>query len=150
MKYWLMKSEPSTYPLTQLKKEKKSLWDGVRSYQARNIMREMNKGDIILFYHSNAKPSAIVGLAEVSKTVVPDPTQFDKKSNYYDEKSSKENPRWECVEVKYKKTFNSEFSLKDIKLDPKLKDMVLVNNSRLSVQPVTKKEYNYIVKHCEG
>ena len=102
--YWLMKSEPSTYPIEQLKKEKKTLWDGVRSYQARNIMQTMSVGDKVLFYHSNAKPSCVVGLAEVSKKAVPDPSQFDKKSKYFDPKSDPDNPRWHCVEVKYKQT----------------------------------------------
>jgi len=148
-KYWLMKSEPDTYPISQLKKEKKSLWDGVRSYQARNIMKEMEIGDQVLFYHSNAKPPGVVGLAEVSKKAVPDPTQFNKKSKYFDAKSTEENPRWMCVEVKYKKTFKNQFNLQDIKDTKQLSDMVLVNNSRLSVQPVKLKEFNFITKYCE-
>ncbi len=150
IKYWLMKSEPDTYPLEQLKKEKKSLWDGVRNYQARNFMKEMNVGDQILFYHSNAKPPGVVGLAQVSKKAVPDPTQFKKNSKYFDPKSTQEKPRWECVEVKYKKTFKNMLSLNEVKEMKSLADMPLVNRSRLSVQPVSKKQFDIIVKHCES
>ena len=148
--YWLMKSEPSTYPIEQLKKEKKTLWDGVRSYQARNIMQTMSVGDKVLFYHSNAKPSCVVGLAEVSKKAVPDPSQFDKKSKYFDPKSDPDNPRWHCVEVKYKQTFPLNLPLGDIKANKKLQTMALINNSRLSVQPVEKKHFDLIVKLCDS
>ena len=142
-----MKSEPDAYSLEQLKKDKKTLWDGVRNYQARNFMwKEMSKGDQILFYHSNAKPSGVVGIAEISKNAVPDPSAFDKKSDYYDPKSDPDNPRWFCVEVKFKKSLKQIIPLQQIKEDSRLKDMVLVNNSRLSVQPVTAKEYKIL---CE-
>lgn len=98
MKYWLMKSEPEEFSFEQLKKDKTTLWSGVRNYQARNfMMKEMQKGDLILFYHSNTKPPGVAGLATVSKEAIPDPTSFDKKSDYYDEKSTEENPRWFCV-----------------------------------------------------
>ena len=148
MKYWLMKSEPETYSINTLKKEKKSLWDGIRNYQARNfMMKDMSPGDQVLFYHSNTKPPGIAGLAEISKPAQPDPTAFDKKSQYYDEKSTKENPRWHCVEVKYKSTFNNYVTLDKVKETKALKDMLLVRKGqRLSIQPVSKKEYDILCK----
>lgn len=147
-KYWLMKSEPDVFSLDDLKKVKKEPWDGVRNYQARNFMRdEMRKGDIVLFYHSNAKPPGIVGLAEVCSDPYPDPTAFDKKSKYFDPKSDPDKPRWILVDVKYKKHFKSMVTLDDLKSEKKLKDMkVIQKGSRLSITPVTKSEFNHIVK----
>ena len=146
MNYWLMKSEPDVFSIDQLKADKTTLWDGVRNYQARNhMMNDMKKGDIVLFYHSNAKPSGIAGLAVVDKESQPDPTQFDPKSEYFDPKSSKDKPRWHCVRLRYKRKFSDVLSLQDLKTQKKLKNMVLLNNSRLSVQPVTKNEYNFIL-----
>ncbi len=151
MKYWLMKSEPDAYSIDNLKEDKKSLWDGIRNYQARNfMMKEMSKGDQVLFYHSNAKPPGIIGLAEVSKNAQPDPTAFDKKSKYFDEKSSKENPRWHCVEVKYKKKFKQLISLEELKENTKFKEMLVVQRGqRLSIQPVSKKHYDLICNMAE-
>ena len=148
MKYWLMKSEPDEFSFEQLKKDKTTLWSGVRNYQARNFMRdEMSVGDTILFYHSNTKPPGVAGLAKVSKTSIPDPTAFDKKSDYFDEKSDKDNPRWICVEVKYYKPFKEYVSLDDIKSTSSLKDMKVVQRGmRLSIQPVLKKEFDKICK----
>ncbi|MCB0319268.1 MAG: EVE domain-containing protein, partial [Bdellovibrionales bacterium] len=95
MKYWLFKSEPETYSIDKLKKEKSTLWDGVRNYQARNFMiNDMQLGDLVLFYHSNANPPGIIGLAEISELAQPDPSQFNKSSPYYDPKSSIDKPRW--------------------------------------------------------
>ena len=102
MQYWLMKSEPDVFSIDDLKKQKQTTWDGVRNYQARNfMMNDMQVGDLVLFYHSNAKPPGIAGLATVSKKAEPDPTQFDKKSEYFDPKATKEKPRWFCVKVKF-------------------------------------------------
>ena len=103
MNYWLFKSEPDAYSIDDLKRDKTQGWDGVRNYQARNFMRdEVKKGDLVLFYHSNAgKETGVVGLCTVNKESHPDPTAFDKKSKYYDEKSDPENPRWMMVEVKF-------------------------------------------------
>lgn len=143
-----MKSEPDCYSIDDLKTEKVTIWDGVRNYQARNIMRdEMKKGDLVFFYHSNHKPPHIAGLAVIdSKEALPDPTQFDPKSEYFDEKSSKENPRWMTVKVKFKKKFKNILSLEEIKTNPKLKDMKLVQKgARLSVQPVAQKEWDEIM-----
>jgi len=143
-----MKSEPDVYSIESLKKEKKCLWDGIRNYQARNfMMKEMEVGDQVLFYHSNHKPPGIAGLAVISKEAQPDPTQFDKKSKYFDAKSSKENPRWHCVEVKYKKKLKNYISLDDIRNVKSLADMMVIRKgSRLSIQPVTKKEFEIICK----
>lgn len=148
MSYWLMKSEPDCYSIDDLKKENITVWDGVRNYQARNIMRdEMKKGDQVIFYHSNAKPPHIAGLAVIdSKEPVPDPTQFDPKSEYYDEKSTKEAPRWMTVKVKFKKKFKNPIPLEQVKANPKLKDMKLVQKgARLSVQPVSEKEWDEVM-----
>lgn len=143
MKYWLMKSEPDVYSIDHLKKEKKTPWDGIRNYQARNfMMKEMSIGDQVLFYHSNAKPPGVAGLAKVSASAQPDPTAFDKKSKYYDEKSSKDNPRWFCVEVRFVKKFPRLISLEEIKNNKKLKDMMVIKKGmRLSIQPVTEKDF---------
>lgn len=149
MNYWLMKSEPDCFSIDDLKKEKVTIWDGVRNYQARNIMRdEMKKNDEVIFYHSNAKPPHIAGFAVIdSKEAIPDPTQFNPKSQYYDEKSTKENPRWMTVKVKYKSKLKKPLSLEQIKSNPKLKTMKLVQKgARLSVQPVTKEEWIEIMK----
>lgn len=143
MKYWLMKSEPDVYSIDHLKKEKKTPWDGIRNYQARNfMMKEMSIGDQVLFYHSNANPPGVAGLAKVSASAQPDPTAFDKKSKYYDEKSSKDNPRWFCVEVRFVKKFPRLISLEEIKNNKKLKDMMVIKKGmRLSIQPVTEKDF---------
>lgn len=148
MQYWLMKSEPDVYSIDHLKKEKTTLWDGIRNYQARNfMMKDMKVGDQVLFYHSNAKPPGIAGLAVISKSAVPDPTAFDKKSKYHCDKSTKENPRWFCVEVKYKKKLKTFIPLDEIKVTKKLEEMVVIRKgSRLSIQPVTKKEFDVICK----
>lgn len=149
--FWLMKSEPDVFSIDQLKKDKTSLWDGVRNYQARNfMMKEMSVGDQILFYHSNTKPPGIAGLATVSKKALPDPTQFNKKSEYYDPKSTKENPRWHCVEVKFKKKFKTYIPLDEVKNTKGLEKMLLIRKGqRLSIQPVTEKEFNILCKMGE-
>lgn len=147
-KYWLMKSEPDVFSLDDLKKVKSEPWDGVRNYQARNFMRDdMSIGDLVLFYHSNAKPPGVVGVAEVCSEGYPDPTAFDKKSKYFDEKSDPDNPRWILVDVKYKKHFKSMVTLDDLKQEKKLADMkVIQRGSRLSITPVTKTEFDHINK----
>ncbi|MGE3974191.1 MAG: EVE domain-containing protein [Bdellovibrionales bacterium] len=148
MKFWLMKSEPESYSIDQLAKDRETLWEGVRNYQARNFMqKEMEKGDQILFYHSNASPSAVVGLMEVSGDAVPDPSATSTKSLFFDPKSTKEKPIWYCVKVKFKKKFKNSLSLKGLKKEKTLKNMVLLQKgSRLSVQPVTKGEFETICK----
>lgn len=140
-RYWLMKSEPDVYSIDDLKKDKRTMWNGVRSYQARNHMRDMKKGDEVLFYHSRQSPPGVVGVAKVVKEAYPDPTQFEKKSDYYDAKSSKDDPRWWLVDIGFVRKLPEEVPLPSIKKEKRLKDMVLVNNSRLSVQPVTEAEF---------
>lgn len=148
MRYWLMKSEPSSYSLDRLKKDKKTRWDGVRNYQARNYMvKDMNVGDGVLFYHSNAKPSAIVGLAKVSKGAIADITSFNKKSLYYDPKSTEENPRWHCVELEYVSHFSRQLPLTDLKALKSLEGLLLLKKGmRLSIQPVLKKHFRFLCK----
>lgn len=148
--YWLMKSEPDVFSFTDLKLKKSTLWDGVRNYLARNyMMKEMRVGDTVLFYHSNAKPSGVAGLATVTAAAQPDPSAWDKKSLYYDEKSPKEKPRWFCVQLSYKADLPRLVSLEEIKANPSLKKMILLNNSRLSVQPVTETEFRIICGMAE-
>ncbi|CAM6001095.1 unnamed protein product [Sphagnum balticum] len=145
-----MKSEPDVFSFDDLKRKGRTRWDGVRNYVARNyMMRDMKVGDEVLFYHSNADPSGVAGLATVSALAEPDISQFDKKSEYYDPKATKEKPRWYCVEVKYQSALPRLVSLHEIKADKKLKDMVLLHQSRLSVQPVTAEEFRYICKMAE-
>lgn len=146
-RYWLMKSEPDVFSIDQLKKDKTTPWSGVRNYQARNFMKEMSLGDEVIFYHSSADPSGAVGLAKVSKLAFPDPTQFDKRSEYFDPKASKEKPIWFCVEVAYVHTFKQLLTLSDLRHEKSLKDMVVLRKgSRLSVQPVTEKEFATVKK----
>jgi len=146
MNYWLMKSEPDTFSIDTLKEKKKSGWDGVRNYQARNFMRdEMKKGDLVLFYHSSCDVPGVAGIAKVSKESHPDPTQFDPKSDYYDPKATKENPRWYMVEVEFVEKFQSIFTLSKIKTTKGLEKMMVVQKgSRLSINPVTEQEFTII------
>jgi len=147
MKYWLMKSEPDVYSIDQLKKDKTTWWEGVRNYQARNFMKEMQVGDGVLFYHSNAEPPGIAGLARVSKLAAPDKAQFDKKSEYYDAKATNEKPIWFCVEVEFEEKFKNYLSLQDLRDNAKLSEMVVLQKgSRLSVQPVEKKHFDILKK----
>ncbi|MDH5648774.1 MAG: EVE domain-containing protein [Gammaproteobacteria bacterium] len=150
MNYWLMKSEPSEFSIDDLKTRPKQTehWDGVRNYQARNFMRDqMQKGDQIFFYHSNCEEPGIVGIAEVVKEAYPDHSAFDPKDKHYDPKSDKNNPRWFMVDVKFVKKFRHTISLKDIKDNPILSEMKLVQKgNRLSVLPITKQEWSTILK----
>lgn len=146
MNYWLMKTEPTTYGIDDLVKQGTTPWEGVRNYQARNFMRdEMKIGDKVLFYHSNATPPGIVGLAEVCKESYPDYFAWDPDSKYFDPKSPKDNPRWMMVDVKFVEKFKDIISLDDLRTYPELSDMVVLKKgSRLSIQPVTKAQYNFI------
>lgn len=148
MKYWLMKSEPDVFSIEHLKKDKTTWWEGVRNYQARNfMMNDMNPGDQVLFYHSNATPPGLAGIAEVSKSAEPDKLQFDKKSEYYDAKASVAKPQWYCVQLKYVSSFKNFISLDDIKNDPACSEMLVIKKGqRLSIQPVTEKEFKHLCK----
>lgn len=144
-KYWLMKSEADVYSIDDLENDGRTMWDGVRNYQARNNMQSMNEGDRVLYYHSRQTPSAVVGLATVVKEAYPDPTQFQQDNKYFDAKSDPDDPRWYLVDVAFDRKFEQPVSLHDIKGESSLSEMVLVNNSRLSVQPVTKKEFQKVL-----
>jgi predicted RNA-binding protein with PUA-like domain len=148
-RYWLMKSEPRAFSIEDLEKSPKrtTCWDGVRNYQARNFMRAMAIGDQVLFYHSNAEPPAVVGIAEVVRTAYPDQTQFDKASHHYDPASVPSAPRWDMVDIRYRQTFTTALPLDRLRQEPKLKGMVLLQKgSRLSVQPVTEAEWAVVLK----
>ena len=135
--YWLMKSEPDAYSIDTLKREGITLWDGIRNYQARNFMRKMAIGDKVFFYHSNCKPPGIAGFMEVIDLNIIDPTQFQKNSVYYDPKSTPENPRWNCVKVKYLFKANKFLSLPELKILFNEKELLLVKKGiRLSIIPV--------------
>jgi predicted RNA-binding protein with PUA-like domain len=139
MSFWLMKSEPDVYSIDDLKRERVTGWEGVRNYQARNFMRDaMKKGDLVFFYHSNAKPPGLAGLARVDGPAVADPTQFDPKSEYYDATSDRANPRWLMVTVRFVEKFPQLVPLEVLKADPALKGLPLLQKGqRLSVQPVS-------------
>ena len=148
MQYWLMKSEPNDYSIDDLKHDKVAMWDGVRNYQARNFIRdEIKIGDQVLFYHSNAEPPGIAGVAEVVKGAYPDHTAFDPKDPHHDPKSDKENPRWFAVDVAFKKKFKKFISLEQLKSEKALTGMrVTQKGQRLSVQPVEEQHFNHIIK----
>ncbi|MCA9607672.1 MAG: EVE domain-containing protein [Myxococcales bacterium] len=151
MRYWLMKSEPNAFSFDDLlaAKGKRTHWDGIRNYQARNFMRdEMAVGDLVLFYHSNAKPPGVAGIARVCSESYPDPTQFDRKSKYYDEKATKDEPRWSLVDVEHVETFDALVSLDELKSHADELDglMVIKRGIRFSVQPVDAKHFAKILK----
>jgi len=150
MKYWLMKSEPLTYSIDHLIAEPKKTehWDGIRNYQARNMMRDdMKKGDLVFFYHSNCKIPGIVGIMEIVTEAYPDFTALDPESNYHDPKSTNENPRWCMVDVKFKEKFKDTISLEQLRNINGLKDMLILRKgNRLSITPLTEKEWKLINK----
>ncbi len=149
-KYWLMKTEPTSYSIQDLAKEKKKTthWDGVRNYQARNYMRDdMKLGDKVLVYHSNAKPPAVAGVATIARESYPDHTSWDSTNKHYDPKSTAQNPRWFMVDIKLEEIFAKSIPLDELRDVAALKEMELLRKgSRLSVQPVRKKEFDAIVK----
>ena len=145
-KFWLMKSEPDVFSFADLHRLGKTAWEGVRNYQARNLMREQKVGDGVLFYHSNAKPSGIIGVARVVRESYPDTTQFDPKSEYFDAKATRDKPRWFMVDVAYEAPLPRLISLAELHTVTGLKDMVLLHRPRLSVQPVTPNEWRLITK----
>ena len=149
MNYWLVKSEPDDFSIDDLAAmpQKTEHWEGVRNYQARNMMRnQMKKGDLIFFYHSSSKLPGIVGIVQVVKEGYPDDTAFDPGSKYYDPKSSPDNPRWYRVDVKYKRKLRRILSLEELKSMPELKDMPLLRKgNRLSIMPVTAEHWERIL-----
>ncbi len=149
-KYWLFKSEPNDFSIDDLQNSigKKTYWDGIRNYQARNFIRDdMRKGDGVLFYHSNAEPLAVVGYCEIVKEAYPDHTQFDPDNKHFDPTALQKEPRWYMVDIRLSEIFKHLIILKEIKENPKLKDFRLIQRgNRLSVFPVNKKEWDEILK----
>lgn len=151
--HWLLKTEPTSYSIDDLAAEpdQTTYWDGVRNYQARNMLRdEMHEGDRVLLYHS-VKDPAVVGTGTIVRGGYPDPSQWDKRSKYYDPKSSRENPRWYMVDVRLDEKFSSPLTLAQLRELPVLAEMELLRKgSRLSVQPVRKKEWDAILKKARS
>lgn len=142
-----MKSEPDVFSIEDLKAGKVTCWDGVRNYQARNYLRDdMKVGDEVLFYHSSSEPTGIAGIAEVVKEGYPDYTAFDPEDIHHDPKSDPQKPTWFMVDVKFVKSFKSVIPLSVLRTIPGLKDMLLLRHGRLSVQPVTPKQWKIIMR----
>lgn len=153
MQYWLLKSEPEAFSIDDLKQlpKKTDHWDGIRNYQARNMMRDqMKKGDLAFFYHSNCTPPGIVGVVEIVREAYPDHTAFDPDSKYHDPKSDPENPRWMMVDVKFKKAFKQMITLEELRKNNKLEDMLILRKgNRLSITPVTERQWKIISQIAE-
>jgi predicted RNA-binding protein with PUA-like domain len=147
MAHWLMKSEPDVYSIDDLERDRREMWDSIRNYQARNMMRDdMRVGDEIFFYHSNCKEPAIAGISRVASEPYPDPTQFDPESRYFDPKSSKEEPRWILVDVEFVRKLKKPITLAEIKAHPGLDEMILTRRgNRLSIMPVSKEHWDLIL-----
>ena len=149
MNYWLMKSEPESFSIDDLAARPRQTepWDGVRNYQARNMLRDqMKKGDLAFFYHSNCNPPGIVGIVEIVKEGYPDFSAFEANSKYYDPASKPDNPRWFMVDVKFKQKFNRLISLDELKQQPELPEMQLLKKgNRLSILPITTEQWGLIV-----
>jgi predicted RNA-binding protein with PUA-like domain len=148
--FWLMKSEPDVYSIDQLAREQVGTWEGVRSYQARNHMRAMRKGELALFYHSSTVPPGVVGVMRIEREAYPDPTQFDPKSPYYDAKSPPDAPRWDRVDVAFVEKLPRLVSLDELKADPACAEMLVIRRGmRLSVQPVGAREFKHIIARAK-
>ena len=150
-RYWLMKSEPDVYSIDDLARDKKTYWDGVRNYQARNFMRDpMRPGDRVFFYHSNAEPSGIAGIAEVASRGYTDPSASDPKDKHCDPSTKPDKPVWYCVDIKFVEKFGRILSLEELREIPGLEKMLLLRRGqRLSVQPVTPEEWAAIMRHLK-
>ncbi len=142
-----MKSEPDAYSIDDLERDGREPWDGIRNYQARNMMRDdMTIGDEVFFYHSNCKTPGIVGIMKVASEPYPDPTQFDKKSKYYDPKSPKDNPRWCLVDVEFVRKLDRNITLTEIKDAKGLDGLILTRKgNRLSIMPIEKKHWKKLL-----
>lgn len=147
MRYWLMKTEPSEYSIDDLKREKTEHWDGVRNYQARNMMRDQMKiGDLAFMYHSNCDEIGIVGTMTIHREGYPDHTAFDKKDKHFDPKSDPDNPRWIMVDVKYKRKLKRTITLQELKSYKELQNTTLLRKgNRLSVMEITKQDWDFIL-----
>ena len=146
MAYWLMKSEPEAFGIDHLQQRGKSLWDGVRNYQARNFLRQMKVGDQAFFYHSNCKVPGIVGVMNIVQGGYPDPTQFNPEHRYYDPKSTLDKPRWTGVDVEFVEKWPDILPLSTLRQIPELEQLPLLQKgSRLSLMPVTAAQWNIIL-----
>lgn len=146
MAVWLMKSEPDVYSIDDLARDGTTGWEGVRNFQARNYLRAAAVGDLVLFYHSNAEPSGVAGVAKITRTAYPDPTQFDPASDYHDATSPPDDPRWSTVEIGFVERFAQVLPLADLKADPQLEGLeVTRRGSRLSVHPVSDAHFARLV-----
>lgn len=148
-RYWLLKSEPEVFSIQHLARapKKTTFWDGVRNYQARNLLRdEVQVGDGVLFYHSNADPPGVAGTATIARAGYPDPSQFDARSDYHDPAATRDAPRWYAVDLQLDEIFRRFVPLDQLREVPGLRDMVLLKRSRLSVQPVTAEEWKIVLK----
>ncbi|MBN1448332.1 MAG: EVE domain-containing protein [Bacteroidetes bacterium] len=147
-RHWLFKTEPGAYSIDDLKRDNKTTWDGVRNYQARNMLRDdISEGDRVLFYHSNTDPPAIVGTATVIRNGYPDHTQFEQGHPKFDPKASPDSPRWYMVDIQFEQAFTEPIPLDRLRDIPALKEMELLRKgSRLSVQPVSKKEWDAVMR----
>lgn len=146
MKFWLMKSEPDVYSIEDLAEERRTTWEGIRNYLARNNMREMKKGDRVFFYHSNATPPGVVGIAEVVAEAYPDPFAFEEGHRYHDPKSDPAKPRWDLVEIAFVERLPRMVSLPEVRANPRLAGMQLVTSARLSVQRVSAEEWAEVLR----
>ena len=152
-RYWLMKSEPTSFSIQDLQKVRgqTTSWDGVRNFQARNFMRAMKQGDQVLFYHSSADPPAVMGIAEVVKEAYPDHTAFDPKDRHYDPKSKPDKPLWDMVDIQLVRVFRQPIPLGRLREERGLKRMELLRRgSRLSVQPVRPDEWKIVLRLAEA
>ncbi|MDR0787836.1 MAG: EVE domain-containing protein [Gemmatimonadota bacterium] len=146
-RYWLFKSEPLSYSIDHLQKDGQTFWNGVRNFQARNLLRdEIRQGDQVLFYHSNTEPPGVAGLAEVVRSGYPDPTALDPESRYFDPRASEADPRWFMVDIRFEEKFPTYVPLGTLKQTPGLEKMVVTTKSRLSVQPVTPEEFQIVLE----
>ncbi len=150
MRHWLMKSEPDVFGIAHLQARGEAPWDGVRNYQARNNLRAMAVGDAVVFHHSSAHPVGLAGLARVTRAAYPDPTAVDPASSGFDPKSKRDAPRWDAVDVAFVEAFPRIITMDELRAVPALAHMVLLNNTRLSVQPMTAAEYAMVTALGRG
>jgi len=147
MKYWLMKSEPTSYSIDDLARDRRTHWDGVRNYQARNMLRdEITKGDLVFFYHSNCEEPGITGIAKVVRNAYPDHTAFDPDDHHFDPGSDPEAPRWFMVDLAFQRKLKRTLALSELKEFPRLEGLQLLKRgNRLSVMPVSKQHWEFIL-----
>jgi len=149
-RHWLMKSEPDVFGIDHLRKKKRAHWDGVRNFQARNNMREMRLGDLVLFHHSSVVPPGVAGIAHVCRESYPDFTQWDTKSAYYDPRGTKEKPYWYMVDVEFVEKFPHLVTLDEMRANPALEGLIVLKVGRLSVQPVSPEHFKIICEMGRG